>query len=175
MSLFTIGHSNHPLEEFVELLRGVGVLIVADIRRFPASRHCPWFNEDALAASLAQSGIGYRRVAELGGRRGRSGIAAEVNGFWENVSFHHYADYALSPPFRQGLSQAMTLSDTRPTALMCAEAVWWRCHRRIVADHLLAQDLPVSHIMPDGRIEPARLTAGAVVGAGAVVTYPARY
>lgn len=173
MSLFTIGHSDHPMEEFVGLLRSAGAEVVADIRRFPASRHCPWFNENALAASLAEAGVDYLRVAELGGRRERSGVAAEVNGFWENQSFHHYADYALSADFRVGLSAVIAPGRGRSVAMMCAEAVWWRCHRRIVADHLLAQDLSVSHIMPGGRLEPARLTVGAVVGAGAVVTYPA--
>ena len=171
---FTIGHSNRSLAEFEALLREAGVELVADIRKMPMSRANPQFNHDALAPALAAQGMAYEHIAALGGLRGRSpGLARALNGYWENPSFHRYADYALSPSFRTGLEHLRRAGRARRCALMCAEAVWWRCHRRIVADYLIASGEAVFHIMGPGRLEPARLTPGAVVQADGDITYPA--
>lgn len=174
LPFFTIGHSNRTLEEFVELLRGAEIALLADIRTIPKSRANPQFNEDTLPGALAACQIGYERIAALGGLRGKSKtIARDVNAFWTNESFHNYADYALSETFRMGLDHLIEQGRDRRTAIMCSEAVWWRCHRRIVTDHLIARGESVFHIMGKGRIEPAHLTAGAVVQAGGEVVYPA--
>ena len=171
---FTIGHSNRPLEVFIDLLRGPGVECVVDIRKMPRSRANPQFNQDTLAAALAMQGIDYAYLAELGGFRGtHSGIAPQVNALWRNASFHRYADYALSPAFRDGMARLLERGLRQRCAIMCAEAVWWRCHRRIVTDYLLAAGCEVFHILGEGRIEPARLTAGAVLEPDGTLTYPA--
>lgn len=172
-TILTVGHSTHPLEEFLDLLAAGGVRVVADVRRLPGSRRYPWFDQEALAASLADAGIGYTRIAGLTGRRGRRReVPDEVNGFWTNRSFHNYADHALGAEFASGLEELIGIADQRhPVAVMCSEAVWWRCHRRIVADHLLARGVPVGHLLPGGRIDAAELTRRAVVAEG-LVTYP---
>lgn len=173
LPFFTIGHSNRSLDEFIELLRGAGIDLLADIRTIPKSRANPQFNEDTLPASLAACDISYERIAALGGLRGKSKtIARDVNAFWTNDSFHNYADYALSNTFRAGLDHLIERGRLQRTAIMCSEAVWWRCHRWIVADHLIARGESVFHIMGKGRIESARLTAGAVVQTGGEVVYP---
>lgn len=169
---FTVGHSDHSLEDFLRMLREAGADTVVDVRRLPGSRKYPWFDQDPLAASLEETGIGYRHVPALTGRRPRQpDVDPEVNGFWENRSFHHYADYALSQEFREGLEQVRGEGGERP-ALMCAEAVWWRCHRRIIADHLLGLGETVRHIMGPGKTTEAQLTRGALVHEDGQVTYP---
>ena len=174
LPFFTIGHSNRSLEEFSGLLNAAEIALVADIRTIPKSRANPQFNEDTLPGSLAPFQIAYERIAALGGLRGKSKtVAREVNGFWTNDSFHNYADYALSDEFRAGLDRLIEDGRKRRTAFMCSEAVWWRCHRRIVADHLIARGETVFHIMGERRLEPAHLTAGAVVQSGGEVVYPA--
>lgn len=174
LPLFTVGHSTRAIPEFAHLLGAAEVQMVVDVRSIPRSRTNPQYNEDALPANLEPFGIGYRRVAQLGGRRGRSrDVPDDVNGFWQNQSFHNYADYALSDPFRAGLETLIAIGRDRRTAFMCSEAVWWRCHRRIVADYLLVAGESVFHLMGDDRIEPARLTESAVEADGGVV-YPAR-
>jgi len=171
---YTIGHSTRPLDTFTKLLLEVGVELVIDIRTVPRSRTNPQYNHDTLPQSLAPAGIAYAHMAELGGLRGRSKIVPpETNAFWTNASFHNYADYALTDPFRHGLAELIALGRERPLAMMCSEAVWWRCHRRIVADYLVARDEVVYHIMAEGRRELARLTPGAAVDAEARVIYPA--
>ncbi len=173
LPFFTIGHSTRTLAAFVALLKRAGVTSVADIRTVPRSRTNPQFNRDTLPAGLEAAGIGYTHIAALGGLRGKTaGMAAAVNGYWQNASFHRYADYALTPAFAEGLGQLIALGRARPTAMMCAEAVWWRCHRRIVADHLLARGETVFHLMGDDRIEPARLTPAAVIDAAGQLSYP---
>jgi len=174
--LFTIGHSTHDLESFADLLRESAIELLADIRTVPRSRANPQFNRDVLPESLKPYGIEYRHLESLGGLRGKSKtVAPEVNGFWENDSFHHYADYALTEPFHQGLDELIGLSQARPTAIMCSEAVWWRCHRRIVADYCLARNIPVFHIMGRGHVDPARLTQGAQVQEDQTVVYPSAF
>lgn len=170
---FTIGHSTLTLDEFVERLKAADVTRVIDVRTIPRSRTNPQFNRNTLPDALASHGIGYEHMAALGGRRSlQRNVAPEVNGFWDNRSFHNYADYALQPAFREGLAELRAKGQREHCAVMCAEAVWWRCHRRIIADHLMAAGEAVLHIM-DGRIEDAKLTTGAQVHADGTVTYPA--
>ena len=170
---FTIGHSTRSISDFVALLEESKVKLVVDVRTVPRSRHNPQYNEDALPASLAPFGIAYERIAELGGLRPRSKtVNPEINAFWEKAPFHNYADYAMGAPFRAGLARLRDLGHARPSAIMCAEAVWWRCHRRIVADHLLAAGERVRHIMGPGQVDAAELTEGGRVSADGTVTYP---
>ncbi len=156
------------------MLRGAGVGFLVDIRSVPRSRTNPQFNADSLPAALAASGIGYEHLAALGGLRGKSrSVPADTNALWTNASFRNYADYALTEPFRIGFAHLLDVGHARCSSVMCAEAVWWRCHRRIVADHLLAHGETVFHLMGEGRLEPAHLTPGAVVRDDASVVYPA--
>ncbi|MBO9354224.1 DUF488 family protein [Bordetella petrii] len=173
LPFFTIGHSNHDFAAFAALLREAGVELLVDIRTVPRSRANPQFNQDVMPGALAAAGLSYEYLAALGGLRGKSkAVARDVNGYWENSSFHNYADYALTEPFRAGLEHLIARGRKQRSAVMCAEAVWWRCHRRIVADHLLARGETVFHIMAAGRIDPARLTPGAVVRPDGAVAYP---
>ncbi len=171
---FTIGHSNRSLEEFVDLLREAGIERLADIRKMPMSRSNPQFNVDALPGALAAFRISYEHLAALGGLRGKTkALSSGVNGLWTNGSFHNYADYALTEPFHAGLERLLEEGRARRCAIMCSEAVWWRCHRRIVADYLIASGETVFHIMGEGRLDPARITPGAVIRADGKVVYPA--
>lgn len=143
------------------------------MRTVPRSRTNPQYNFDLLPDELAPRQIGYERIAELGGLRGRSRtVAPDVNGFWENRSFHNYADYALSDDFDRGLEQLMSVATDHRVAIMCAEAVWWRCHRRIIADYLMLRGRDVIHLMGEKRSEPARMTSAATERDGQLV-YPA--
>ncbi|MEA3054332.1 MAG: hypothetical protein QOG72_3235 [Sphingomonadales bacterium] len=163
LPIYTIGHSTRTIDGFVALLRAGVAETVVDIRSVPRSRTNPQFNPDAFAQALAPYQIAHTRIAELGGLRKRSAeVPPEVNGFWSNRSFHNYADYALSAEFRAGLAELEALADERRCAIMCAEAVWWRCHRRIVADYLLGEGREVFHLMGEDRVEPARMTPAAV-------------
>jgi uncharacterized protein (DUF488 family) len=163
-TIFTVGHSTRPLCDFVGLIRSFGVESVIDIRTVPRSRINPQYNLDVLPESLAQYGISHYLLSELGGLRKRSkSVPERTNAFWKNRSFHNYADYALSESFDEGLEKLIALGQARPTAIMCAEAVWWRCHRRIVADYLLARGLEVIHIMGVRAKNKATLTPAARV------------
>jgi len=172
-AVFTIGHSTRTVPEFAEICRSASVRLVVDVRTVPRSRTNPQYNLDVLPAELQEYQIGATRIAALGGLRGRShDVKPEVNGLWRNQSFHNYADYALSGEFEAGLEELIALADERPTAIMCSEAVWWRCHRRIIADYLLARGREVFHLMGAGKITPATLTPGAEPRDGHLV-YPA--
>jgi len=169
----TIGHSTRTLEEFVALLRKAEVGLVVDVRTVPRSRTNPQYNRDTLPGALEPFGIGYEHVAALGGLRGRKReVPAEINGFWENASFHNYADYAMGEDFARGLARLRELGAAQRCATMCAEAVWWRCHRRIISDYLLAAGESVLHILGPGHIEPARLTEGAQREPSGHLVYP---
>ncbi len=131
--LFTIGHSTRPLDEFIALLTSADVTLLADVRSVPRSRANPWFNADTLPDALRACGVGYRHLKGLGGLRGRQkGIERSPNGFWRNESFRNYADYALTAGFREGLDALRALAREHTCAMMCAETLWWRCHRRII-------------------------------------------
>lgn len=170
--IYTIGHSTRTIEEFVGLLQAGGVRRVVDIRSIPRSKTNPLYNLDVLDETLAAWQIGYSLIPELGGRRAlQKTVAPEVNGYWQNQSFHNYADYAMSGEFHTGLERLLGLSAEMPCAIMCAEAVWWRCHRRIVADYLLLEGRPVLHLMGKDRIDPARLTPAARPDHG-ILVYP---
>ena len=162
MTVFTIGHSSRTLAEFIGLLREAAVERVVDVRSIPRSRTNPQFNTEALRESLAAAGIGYVHLSALGGRRGRRRDAApSPNQLWRNEAFRNYADYAMTAAFRAGLEELKDVASRERCAIMCAEAVWWRCHRRIISDYLLADGLAVAHVMGPGRIDPATLTPGA--------------
>ncbi len=170
--IYTIGHSTRSIEEFVELLRAGNVRRVVDVRSIPRSRTNPAYNLDTLPDTLAGWQIGHTIIPELGGRRSRQKqVDPAVNGFWDNQSFHNYADYALSDDYRAGLDRLVALSAETPCAIMCSESVWWRCHRRIIADYLLLRGHVVLHLMGKDRVEPAKMTPGAKVD-GDVLTYP---
>jgi uncharacterized protein (DUF488 family) len=171
---FTLGHSTRSLEEFVALLRSANIHLVADVRTVPRSRTNPQFNRDTLPQSLSQFQIGYEHISALGGLRGtRRDVPPRVNAFWQNQNFHNYADYAMGNDFRAGLRRLLDLGHHAPTAIMCAEAVWWRCHRRIIADYLIAAGETVFHVLAPHRIEPARISSAAKLGPENVITYPA--
>ena len=173
-SFFTIGHSTRTLAELVELLRSAEVSLLVDIRTVPRSKTNPQFNKDTLPTALAASDISYEHMAALGGLRPKSRtVAPDVNAFWTNESFHNYADYALSEEFSVALGGLQEEGRTRRCAIMCSEAVWWRCHRRIVTDYLIARQEAVFHIMGRGRLEAARLTPGAVIRPDETIIYPA--
>jgi uncharacterized protein (DUF488 family) len=170
----TVGHSNRSIEAFESLLRGAEVALVVDVRKLPGSRAQPQFDAGPLRDALAAVQIGYVHIAELGGRRARPKAApVDLNGLWTNRSFRNYADYALTQPFQDGLSRLLDEGRQRTSAVMCAEAVWWRCHRRIVADYLLARGKTVLHIMGEGQLQPAQLTPGAIVQPDGSILYPA--
>ncbi|MFL6672671.1 MAG: DUF488 family protein [Massilia sp.] len=165
----TIGHSNRPIDEFIGLLHSNGVECVLDIRTVPRSRHNPQFNRDALPESLAAAGIGYRHLAGLGGlRHARPG---SPNTGWRNASFRGYADYMQSPEFADNVAAVIELAQRSRCALMCAEAVPWRCHRSLVADALIVRGLVVEHIVSGQKRRPHTLTPFARVE-GERITYP---
>lgn len=137
--------------------------MVVDVRSIPRSRTNPQYNPDELADALVTYQVGHTRIGELGGLRAKSKtVPPEVNAFWNNRSFHNYADHALTTEFRMGLAKLIELADERSCAIMCAEAVWWRCHRRIVADYLLAEGRTVFHLMGKDRVTPAQMTQAAI-------------
>jgi uncharacterized protein (DUF488 family) len=170
--ILTVGHSNHEEGEFVELLRGAGVELIADVRRYPGSRRQPHFERTALAAVLLEAGIGYRWLGEtLGGRR--KPLADSPNAGWESDQFRGYADHMASDEFRSGIAELEKLAAEDRVAVMCAEAWWIRCHRRLLADALTASGWRVLHLGGNGRLEEHQLTDFAVVEDSAV-TYPAQ-
>ena len=175
-AILTIGHSNHPLRDFIALLQAQSVDLVVDVRRLPGSNRYPQFNEDALRDSLAAVGIELQRSEGLTGRRGRDrSVPHDVNGWWQNRSFHNYADHALGVEFADALAGLRLIAQDRTVAVMCSEAVWWRCHRRIIADHLLAEGDRVAHVLGADNVQPAELSSGAVVDSDHGVTYPAHH
>jgi uncharacterized protein (DUF488 family) len=163
--VFTLGHSTHPLDEFLGLLARHGIEALADIRRFPGSRKYPHFNRDHLATALPQAGVEYRWMEALGGRRKGSGGSPRNLGL-RNDSFRHYADYMATPEFHEAVGDLQGLTCQKRTAYMCSEGLYWRCHRRLVSDYLLAQGIEVRHIMPDGGLRPHTLTEGARIEGG---------
>lgn len=175
MTVFTIGHSTRSIDDFLALLQSAHIDAVVDVRRFPLSRRHPQFNAKALSASLAGAGILYRHMPALGGRRGtRPDGAPSPHTLWREEGFRNYADYAETPEFRGAFDALLRVARDRRAAIMCAEAVWWRCHRRIIADYLIAAGVAVEHILDAGKIEPARLTPGAEIRPDGTVLYGER-
>ena len=173
LSFFTIGHSTRTTAEFVDLLRASRVELVVDVRHMPRSRTNPQFNREILPEELARFQIGCIHLAALGGlRKGPSGMEISPNLFWENSSFRNYADYAMTEEFQKGLTELRDLGHKRRSAILCAEAVWWRCHRRIIADYLICAGESVFHILGSNRVDRALLTSGAICRPGGIVTYP---
>jgi len=171
---YTVGHSTRSIGELVDLLQRAGVAFVADVRTVPRSRTNPQYNRDALPQALAEFRIGYEHIAALGGLRGRKrDVPSDVNAFWQNESFHNYADYAMGEDFRGGLARLRELGGAHRAAIMCAEAVWWRCHRRIIADYLIAAGAAVFHILGPSHIEAAEMTGAARPGPAGSLIYPA--
>ncbi|MGY4629366.1 DUF488 domain-containing protein [Bradyrhizobium sp. USDA 4486] len=172
---FTIGHAARSLEEFAGLLQGSSVTFVADVRTVPRSRTNPQYNRETLPQSLAVDAIGYEHIASLGGLRGRKGeVPRETNAFWQNDSFHNYADHAMSSAFHEGLVHLRSLGRMQRCAIMCAETLWWRCHRRIITDYLLAAGETVFHILGPGQVKEAEINPAARVMADGRLSYPAQ-
>lgn len=173
MSLYTIGHSTRSLDEFLALLGEHRVACVVDVRSIPRSGRYPHFNGDALASTLQAANIAYRHMPGLGGRRGRAKGAPSRNTFWREEGFRNFADYAESPAFTTALAELRALTREQPVAIMCAEAVWWRCHRRIISDYLIAAGEEVRHILGPGKSELATLTPEARRLSGGMLRYAA--
>lgn len=172
MTIFTIGHSTRSLEDFIAALAAAGVGAIADIRRFPKSRRYPHFNSENLAPALAAAGIAYRHFPALGGRRGkRADGKPSPHTLWREETFRNFADYAETDEFRAAFDELRAMERAGTPAIMCAEAVWWRCHRRIVADYLLAADVAVEHIFDAGKREAAKLTPGAAARPDGTILY----
>jgi uncharacterized protein (DUF488 family) len=167
--IYTIGHSTRSAEEFVALLDAHRVRTLVDVRTIPRSRHNPQFNTDALAATLAATGIRYVHMPALGGLRRPQ--RDSVNAGWRNDSFRGYADYMQTPAFAAAIDALIALATPEPTAIMCAEAVPWRCHRSLIADALLVRGVAVEEIVSGARTTPHALTPFARV-AGTDITYP---
>ena len=173
LSFFTIGHSTRSIAEFVDLLRASQIELVVDVRRIPRSCTNPQFDRERLPEELHRFQIGYVHLASLGGLRNRPReIETSPNLFWENPNFRNYADYALTDGFHNGLTALRDLGHEQRAAIMCAEAVWWRCHRRIITDYLISAGEEVFHILASHHIEKAKMTEAAVVDAAGTLTYP---
>lgn len=169
----TIGHSNRSLDEFLDILLSAQVGLLIDVRSFPRSRTNPVFNIDQLPDDLAPVQIDYRHCPALGGRRPKQpGIDENINAMWRVQSFHNYADYALGNEFTAAFDELVHLGRDRRLALMCSEAVWWRCHRRIITDYLLLNDHAVDHLMAPGHVDHATPTPGSRRTAQGKVLYP---
>jgi uncharacterized protein (DUF488 family) len=149
--LFTVGHSTHPIETFIGLLSMHRIALLVDVRSYPSSRRWPQFNQAELQRSLEDAGIAYRWGKALGGRRS-SKRTDSPHSAWEHPAFRAYADYTETAEFAAGLAELMQAAlDTR-AVIMCSEGLWWRCHRRIISDHLTARGWEVAHVMPDGKL-----------------------
>ncbi|WP_300599927.1 DUF488 family protein [Niabella sp.] len=170
-TLYTIGHSTHSSEDFIHMLQSFNIRMLADIRRFPGSKKFPRFNSEELAAELKSNGIGYVHLEVLGGRRNVQEHSR--NHRWRNASFRGYADYMETPEFTKGIKQLEALAVKQPTACMCSEAVWWRCHRSLVADYLKAKGWQVLHIMGIGKAEEHPYTSPARVAGDQVFYFDA--
>lgn len=168
-TIFTIGHSTHPIDEFVGMLQTHGVTTLVDVRTIAKSRHNPQFNEQELSGRLADNGITYRRMESLGGLRHVR--KDSINGAWKNTSFRGYADYMQTAEFAAGVDELVESGRGSRTAIMCAEAVPWRCHRSMIGDALLVRGIDVEDIMTEKSVKPHTLTSFAQVD-GTRIIYP---
>ena len=169
--LYTVGHSNHPFDRFVEILDTFEIDLLADVRTVPKSRKWPHFHTEQLARSLPSHGIRYAHMPGLVGWRRPA--PDSPNGAWHNASFRGYADYALTAAFAEALDSLVEVAGRQPTAIMCSEVLWWRCHRRLIADRLVNAGWTVQHIGSDARAEVHRLAAFADPQDDGRVLYPA--
>ena len=169
-TVWTIGHSNSSADEFIAALRAHGIEAVADVRRFPGSRKYPQFGGAALAGSLAAQGIDYAWLGKLGGRRRDQPGAGQLG--WRNASFRSYAAFMWSEEFAEGLVELANIAHAMPTAVMCSELLWWRCHRALIADALRFLGFDVVHVMREGAAKPHPYTAPARI-VGGELAYPA--
>jgi len=160
MRIWTIGHSTRAIDEFISLLEENAVKLLADVRAWPSSKRYPHFNKDAFAESLTAHGIRYEHFPELGGKR--KAKPDSRNTAWRNASFRGYADYMETEQFQKGIERLLAVAtEAGPTAIMCAEAVWWRCHRSLIADYLKARGVEVLHIFGAKKVEPHPYTPAA--------------
>ncbi len=157
--LWTVGHSTHAIEEFIGALNSFDIETIGDVRSYPGSRRYPQFNKENLRAALAGATVDYLHFPELGGRR--RARPDSLNMAWRNEMFRGYADYMETNEFRAGVARLMKVADAQRTAIMCAEAVWWRCHRSLISDYLKAKGIEVTHIMGIGKSEPHPFTPAA--------------
>jgi uncharacterized protein (DUF488 family) len=169
MTIFTVGHSTRSLAEMISLLQVYGIKQLIDVRTIPRSRHTPQFNAESFAAQLTNEDIAYHHIPELGGLRHAK--PDSPNSGWRNASFRGYADYMQSPEFLNGLSHLIQLAQEKPTAIMCAEAVPWRCHRSMIGDALLVRHIDVIDIFDEHTAKPETLTRFAHVE-GLSISYP---
>jgi len=173
-TFFTIGHSTRPLAVFADLLQAAKAEFVADVRTVPRSRTNPQYNQESLPLALKAYQIGYRHFPALGGLRPKvHSVPPSTNAFWRHASFHNYADYAMSDAFRAGLAELREAGATQCCTIMCAETLWWRCHRRIITDYLINAGDAVFHILGQGHIEPAAMTPAARPASSMTLVYPA--
>jgi uncharacterized protein (DUF488 family) len=177
MTIYTIGHSTLPLADFVAILERYQIKQLVDIRTVPRSRANPQYNRENLPEALALHHLSYFHLAKLGGLRAKAKQEAADNpnlnnAGWDNPSFRNYADYALTEPFHQGLHELLTLASKALSVIMCAEAVWWRCHRRIVADYLLLEGVEVLDLLPPASPKPHLLTSFARPQPDGTIWYP---
>ncbi|PZF72560.1 DUF488 domain-containing protein [Taibaiella soli] len=162
-TVYTVGHSTNSLEYFIEMLRSFNIKMLVDIRRFPGSRKYPDFNKETLAEALKKNDIDYIHMEDLGGRRPAK--KDSINNLWRNRSFMGYADYMETDAFKKAIAELQRIAAQQPTVYMCAEALWWRCHRSMVSDYLKAKGWLVLHISAPGKAEEHRYTSPArVVG-----------
>lgn len=168
-NIFTIGHSTRPIDEFIDLLTSHDITQLVDIRTIPKSRHNPQFGQESLEKSLEYAGIGYVYMKALGGLRSSS--KDSINDAWRNKSFRNYADYMQTDAFAEGIVELIDLAEKKPTAIMCAEAVPWRCHRSLVSDALLVRGIESCEIISSSSERPHKMTSFAVVD-GTSITYP---
>ncbi|HEX3145043.1 MAG TPA: DUF488 domain-containing protein [Pyrinomonadaceae bacterium] len=161
LSIWTIGHSTLSLENFLGSLSSFNIQLLADVRSFPGSRRYPHFNKENLSTALTDAGIRYEHLRELGGRRRPR--PDSLNMTWRNESFRGYADYMETNEFREGVERLIELASKQRVAIMCSEAVWWRCHRSMISDYLKVKGIDVMHIMGEGKSEPHPFTSAARV------------
>ncbi|WP_241979839.1 DUF488 family protein [Cryobacterium glaciale] len=169
--MYTIGHSTHPIDEFIGMLKANGIERLIDVRTVPGSRHNPQFGESELVTSMAEAGVDYQRITALGGLRHTAVAEATINGAWRNKSFRDYADYMQTTEFVGGIDELIALAGKQTMAIMCAEAVPWRCHRSLIGDALIARGLQVANVMSLTSTKPHTLTSFAKVD-GDRVWYP---
>jgi uncharacterized protein (DUF488 family) len=166
--LYTVGHSTHPIETFLGLLAQHEIALTADVRSFPSSRRWPQFNQYKLKASVEETGVSYEWLKVLGGRR-HSSLRDSPHKAWQHAAFRSYADYTDSVEFASGIERLSELAGERRSVIMCSEGLWWRCHRRIIADHMTVRGWGVWHIMPEGKLAAHVLPGFARIDNGRII------